>query len=1179
MNQSHQTDTNLSHSDRCKYLHYLRSLSYDLLIIYKLGNPCFKGLLAFAVILAQIPLIITTSQPAFADHGVCATPGLDGVTNADTVINTYYSGGVTGAVASSGQTSLTIGSANGQGANIPIAPGDMLMIIQMQDATIDPDNDATYGSGNAANDGSGATTIGNSGLYEFVRATNSVPITGGTLEFEGGGAAGGLQNTYVNAAPTATQGRRTFQVVRVPQFATLTLGADLAVPDWDGTSGGVLAMDVAGSINFNGFSIDGSAKGFRGGFTPSGPSGINIADYAVNADPAANLAGGKGEGIAGTPRFTWDGTSANDLGSDQLPGGDAGRGAPGNAGGGGNDHNSGGGGGGNGGSGGLGGIGWEGAGFQAPANNTDNTPGGRGGAVPTSPTITRLIMGGGGGGGDANNEQNGVRGGQGGGIVMIRAGEFIGSGTIRVNGSDGEQGEDDGAPDGAGGGGAGGTVALIAESGNLAGITVEAQGGDGGNTINDNNNEHGPGGAGAGGVVISYSPGGQVGSVDVTGGEPGRANSGNGIAHGTESGDGGVGTLAVTGDIPPILSGSECFPTLEVTKIAANPGEPGERVAPNTAEYSITVSNTEHGGASEVKINDTLPTGFSYASGATAVLTGGATGPTNPTNAGTATEPVFGDYLIPSGGSVTITLEVDIAANTPSGVYQNPAYATYLDPSRNTPGRLITPATGANAGDNTTYEGGIVAGQAVPGSNYVSSSSTAEDVHIAELTLPCPTARADLWFANDESGSVSSAEFNNALDFIYQISDQFEYGEAAGMKAGIIGWAFNTPTAATNNIIIPITDTFSDSDDTGLIADSNISTDGDNQGVREEYTAKADLSNGTRLDRATNYLADLIIAGTVNGRRANTPQVAIILTDASSSQITNAGSGGGINWIFAADKLKSNAEATIVLIIIDEAADAYNNSITAQQTIDAVVGDNGQLLVVPTYTEAADATQGYVSQAAQSVCDSSNPIATDPEVLLTKRITAINPETTDQVSFTDFVDDSSDSDNNEKWPNSSGDADTFTNTYTVGEIDGGEVLPGDVLEYTIYFLSSGDEAANEVLVCDLVPANTEFVTNDFDDFSVVSPAAGGTTGIDRGLVWDYNGNIESLTNDNDGDAGYYFPPGVEPSTVFPDIKCSDSNLPNTNGAVVVDLGNVTQATASGDPIGSFGFIRFRAKVK
>ncbi|MEL6442001.1 MAG: GEVED domain-containing protein [Cyanobacteria bacterium J06621_8] len=477
------------------------------------------------------------------------------------------------------------------------------------------------------------------------------------------------------------------------------------------------------------------------------------------------------------------------------------------------------------------------------------------------------------------------------------------------------------------------------------------------------------------------------------------------------------------------------------------------------------------------------------------------------------------------------------------------------------------------------------------------SDGEVEDYQIAIAnSLPCPTARADLWFANDESGSVNNSEFNNSLDFIYQVSDQFEYGETTGIKAGIFGWAANTPTAARNNIIIPITDTFGDPDDTGLISDNNIDvSDPDNLGIREQYTSKVVTSNGTRLDRATNYLADLIIAGAANGARANTPQVAIMLTDANSGQITNFGSGGGSRWTSAADRLKFDAGAKIVLIIIDDAANAYNNSDfndldSAANIIKSVVGadindvavngtlvgDDGILLIVPTYTQAADATQGYVELAAQAVCDSTGPVATDPELLLTKRITAINPEQPNAVTFSGFVDDDSDADNNPKWPNSTNNGGTVANTYTVGTTNGGSVVPGDILEYTIYYLSSGEETASNVLACDLIPANTEFVTNDFD---TVSPAPGGTSGLERGLVIEFNGNIQSLTNGQDGDRGYYFPPGVEPSNVFPNVRCSNSNTPNTNGAIVVNLGDVPHATASGTPVGSFGLIRFRVRVR
>src|SRR4030095_583936 len=107
--------------------------------------------------------------------------------------------------------------------------------------------------------------------------------------------------------------------------------------------------------------------GFRGGGTRQlngGAGGTNI-DYRTVATSAFH--GGKGEGIAGTPRYVYDAVfnTVTDTGVEGYPLGSTGRGAPGNAGGGGtdgdtaaNDENSGGGGGGHGGAGGQGGRPW-----------------------------------------------------------------------------------------------------------------------------------------------------------------------------------------------------------------------------------------------------------------------------------------------------------------------------------------------------------------------------------------------------------------------------------------------------------------------------------------------------------------------------------------------------------------------------------------------------------------------------------------------------------------------------------------------------------------------------------------------------------------------------------------------------------------------------------------------------
>lgn len=39
----------------------------------------------------------------------------------------------------------------------------------------------------------------------------------------------------------------------------------------------------------------------------------------------------------------------------------------------------------------------------------------------------------------------------------------------------------------------------------------------------------------------------------------------------------------------------------------------------------------------------------------------------------------------------------------------------------------------------------------------------------AQAAASC-SSRADIWFANDESGSVSAAEFVDSLNYLYQVS-------------------------------------------------------------------------------------------------------------------------------------------------------------------------------------------------------------------------------------------------------------------------------------------------------------------------------------------------------------------------------------------------------------------------
>ena len=73
-------------------------------------------------------------------------------------------------------------------------------------------------------------------------------VVAGTVNISGLGAGAGLLNSYRTAAATASAGQRTFQVIRVPQYTTATTSSGLTALPWNGTVGGVLALDASGTL-------------------------------------------------------------------------------------------------------------------------------------------------------------------------------------------------------------------------------------------------------------------------------------------------------------------------------------------------------------------------------------------------------------------------------------------------------------------------------------------------------------------------------------------------------------------------------------------------------------------------------------------------------------------------------------------------------------------------------------------------------------------------------------------------------------------------------------------------------------------------------------------------------------------------------------------------------------------
>lgn len=537
----------------------------------------------FTLFLSTV-FIACVSTFSFSQRG---KDGVGNVSAANTQVNTYAT------VTATGTNTVTVSNiatlTGGIWPSTAIAAGDLIMIIQMQGASMDVDvtPTATWG-GNYTVPGAylwtnnwnqfpqewgKITAYNNAGKFEQVEVRS---VAGNVITLQCN-----LQNTYTTAGHV--------QVVRIPRYTSLTLtGTASIVPlTWNGNIGGVVSVEVNGDIVLNaGTKISASTRGFRGGVADNtGTVGsVNISgDGAGNGSSylGSNLTSQgarKGEGIGGF-------TAEYDLVFSRY-----GRGSAANGGGGGGIQNSGGGGGAN--------VAanpatYNGKGVPSPTASsvawnlempgfagTTSPGGGRGGyslstvnvdATITGPNNTawsptasdtrkvngglgghplvydasRLFMGGGGGAGDQDSGQGGA-GGAGGGIVFVTCyGNISGSGSLESDGAVGGNTNPNNQAvspfpstankkgnDGAGGGGAGGSIYVKNQNAIPATISLNARGGAGGNVVltvglGSAAEGSGPGGAGAGGS-ISLTSGVPV--QNVSGGNSGTTNS----AHLTE---------------------------------------------------------------------------------------------------------------------------------------------------------------------------------------------------------------------------------------------------------------------------------------------------------------------------------------------------------------------------------------------------------------------------------------------------------------------------------------------------------------------------------------------------------------------------------------------------------------------------------------------------------------------
>jgi GEVED domain/SdrD B-like domain len=207
--------------------------------------------------------------------------------------------------------------------------------------------------------------------------------------------------------------------------------------------------------------------------------------------------------------------------------------------------------------------------------------------------------------------------------------------------------------------------------------------------------------------------------------------------------------------------------------------------------------------------------------------------------------------------------------------------------------------------------------------------------------------------------------------------------------------------------------------------------------------------------------------------------------------------------------------------------------------------------------------------------------AAKAKLLLVKRVTAINGDSAknpndNNIRLDQFVDDTNSlhqaDDNHCNWLGATGSTGACTNSYTIGAVSPGKVKPGDEIEYTVYYLNSGENKANQARICDRLDANLTFQTQfDINNATTVGKGIGLVKG---------NSLIQHLTNiGTDPDKG-------ELTTAALATGCNLTANAGTNlsdDVVVVDVGDTTNplmgSVGAGAPTTSYGYVRLKAKVK
>jgi len=491
--------------------------------------------------------------------------------------------------------------------------------------------------------------------------------------------------------------------------------------------------------------------------------------------------------------------------------------------------------------------------------------------------------------------------------------------------------------------------------------------------------------------------------------------------------------------------------------------------------------------------------------------------------------------VIPTGGVISF----QGASNT------QPADATLTNLPGIGVGKNFSPST-VNPGDTTRLTITIINARPVDLANLAITDSLPAGLVISATPNTATNCPNGLVTTTANSVTLGSATVNSATTCSFSVDVLVA---TVGTYSNVIpaGSITSTPSFTNNN---PVTAVVT-AQVLPTIAKAFLPTT-INQGSISTLTIQLGNAFGSAIT-LTNPLVDPLPANVVV---APTPNIGGTCTTADV--LANA---SGNTIIYNSGSTIPTGGCTITIQVTSSVNGIYTNTIPAG-ALQTNIGNN------PTPATANLTVQGGA-----------------PNVVLVKRITRIN--TNDLSGYQNDLG-TTDDDSTNNWPL------PLTDSLR-GVISQANVRPQDEVEYTIYYLNIGLNNANSLRICDPVPTNTNFIPNAFNGSS---PTDGGSS-VDLGIALQTGttlADLRFLSSANDvPDRGRYYDPALgELPSLAATERCPDPNNPaasitsNPNGIVSVNVNRTTgaptfpsvpNATAAGTPPSSYGFVRFRVKVR